>query len=91
MFKTYRKKPVTVQAVQLNQRNVADLTELLGTMGCKVSSFSKPPFRQVSGINLVTSEGSFSVEYGHWIIIGTKQEVYPCSPEVFSEIYSDGE
>lgn len=89
LFKPYIKKPVKVNAVQLLPTNVGPISEFLQAAGCKVRTYSTPPMRAVTGITLVSSEGSFDVPFEFWIICGTKGEYYPCSPEVFAEVYGE--
>lgn len=82
LFKPFVKLPVTIHAVKLLHNNVGPVSEVLQAAGCKVRTFSAPPMRAVSGITLVSDQGSFDVPFGHWIICGTKGEFYPCSDEV---------
>lgn len=91
----FRKKPVVVEAVQLNWRNWSEVCDFLGPVigvhnpGRNVDDFSDDCGEQAPYIELTipTREGDHTVKHGDWIIRGTKDELYPCKPDIFAEIY----
>ena len=89
LFKPYKKKPIVINAVKLLHNNVGPVSEWLQAEGCKVRTYSTPPMRSITGITLVSTEGSFDVPFGHWIIRGVKGEYYPCSDEVMQNNHED--
>lgn len=84
----YRKKPVVIEAVQIEQRfmwpdwfhdAVSDnriITHGLGKFG------SGPVL-----IEITTLEGTMRGDLGDWIIQGVKGEIYPCKPDIFAATY----
>ena len=51
--------------------------------------FTTPPIpRNKDGsLNIVTLEGTVRANVGDWIILGVKNEMYPCKPDVFTAMY----
>lgn len=80
----YRKKPVTIEAVQWNNRKIicppgpewfADAEE-------------RGAIRLAGDILLIrTLEGEMRANPGDWIIRGVKGEFYPCKPDIFEATY----
>lgn len=80
--KKFRKKPVVIEAVQLEVKNLKDVKDW-----CGGEVWSRPPFRAVIGLTIKTLEGNMNAEIGDWIIKGIKGEFYPCKPEIFEMTY----
>ena len=80
----YRKKPVTVAAVQWTGDNLGEINAL-------VPFDADPwPIERRPGIEKLlvhTSEGTIGASVGDWIIRGVKGEFYPCKPDVFELTY----
>ena len=76
----YRKKPVTIEAMQWT-----------GTEVCKVElwRFAKGKWFIDENDNLIirTLEGNLKANVGDYIIKGVKGEIYPCKPDVFERTY----
>lgn len=84
----FRKKPVVIEAVQLQQRFLwpdwfhdavsanAIITHGIGKYG------NGDVYCEIK-----TLEGVMRAEAGDWIIRGVKGEVYPCKPDIFSATY----
>ncbi len=77
----YRKKPVTIEAVQVTN----------GTF-----DHPHPSAEHVAGVvydpvhrcaYIDTLEGRMRADIGDWIIRGVKGELYPCKPDIFQELY----
>jgi hypothetical protein len=85
VIKTFRKKPVEIQAVQLTRENGAEVWEWAD---------SKPfygPDGTVTGLAIYTLEGRMKADFGDWIIRGVKGEFYPCKPDIFEASYEPAE
>lgn len=74
----YRKKPVIVEAIQWNGSNMSE-----------VLKFTKRHLISVDndGLIIQTDSGTALVSLGDMIIRGTQNEIYPCKPDIFAEIY----
>lgn len=90
----FRKKPVVVEAIQVEKR--MDITApawwakavqansvLLHGMG----KFS----RDQPWVEIETLEGVMRADAGDWIIQGVKGELYPCKPDIFAATYDQVE
>lgn len=77
----FRKKPVVVEAVRLNEdgRNMQEIQNFFG-------SFTGWHTRE-DGVVIRTLEGDHLAEFGDWIIKGVKGEFYPCKPDIFEMTY----
>lgn len=92
----YRKKPVVIEAVQLNWKNWGAVCEFLGTIisednpGRSVDGFSDH-CGEMAGpyieLTIPTLEGDHIARHGDWIIKGVKGEFYPCKPDIFAATY----
>jgi ethanolamine utilization protein EutQ (cupin superfamily) len=72
----FRKKPITIEAIQYIDENV---DELLTWMGYQ------PIFTGTLAID--TLEGTMVASPGDWIIKGVNGEFYPCKPDIFVATY----
>jgi hypothetical protein len=79
-IKTYRKKPVTIEAVEYTGLNSAEIESFTGQQVGKETG--KP-------IMIKTLEGQHIASLGDFIIKGVKGEFYPCKPDIFAETYSE--
>lgn len=79
MIKKYRKKPVTIEAIQWDGKN---LLEIYNFMGGTVEN---------KGTTLVihTLEGDMGASIGSYIIKGVNGEFYPCKPDIFAKTYEE--
>lgn len=81
MGRLYRKRPVTIEAVQFRQQeNLVEVIDFL-TSG-KVKYLIKS-----AGIVIRTLEGDMLAEDRDYIIRGIKNEFYPCKPDIFEASY----
>ena len=78
----YRKKPVLIEAVQLSLDNLEPTMEW-----CGGTHWSRPPMREVTGLQIKTLEGTMCAGWGDWIIKGIQGEFYPCKPDIFEATY----
>lgn len=79
MARTYRKKPVVVEAVQWTGENHAEMCEFI----------DPEAFGIIPRIGLVihTLEGDHHANPGDYIIKGVNGEFYPCKPDIFAKTY----
>ncbi len=74
----YRKKPVTIEAIEVTTDNADKLIEF-----CEGNLKSHP----LVGVVIETLEGKMTVSVGDFIIKGVKGEFYPCKPDIFYMTY----
>ena len=77
---TFRKKPVTIQAMQWKGNNIHECLAFC------------PKARRASGTSeetliIDTLEGAMICSTGDWIIKGVAGEFYPCKPDIFQKTY----
>ena len=92
----YRKKPVVIEAVQLNWKNWNQICDFLGDVinrdnpGRLTQEYSDQcgeVGKEWIEITIPTLEGNHIARHGDWIIKGVKGEFYPCKPDIFSATY----
>lgn len=86
----YRKKPVTIEAIQWDRLNLEDIKRFVGTS--LVYDIHDSAWEVGKGIPIVnmkikTLEGEMCVSKGDYIIKGVQGEFYPCKPHIFMETY----
>lgn len=82
----YRKKPVTVDAMQYT----GGLHAADRVIAWAISLGAGPDMRYVrlgNTIDIKTPEGTMCADPGDWVIRGVKGEFYPCKPDIFAETY----
>ena len=79
MARTYRKRPVVVEAVQWTGNNHAEMCEFI----------DPEVFEIIPHVGLViqTLEGDHHASPGDYIIKGVNGEFYPCKPDIFAKTY----
>jgi len=81
----YRKKPVTVEAVQWTENNLAQIlafTQGVANYEIKDNELS---------IIIHTLEGDMRASKGDYIIRGVDGEYYPCKESIFLQTYEPAE
>jgi len=76
----YKKKPIEIEARQLDMDNREELAEWCG--GWTYYSSSNVPVLLIE-----TLEGDMTANIGDYIIQGVHGEYYPCKPEIFEASY----
>ena len=79
MARVYRKKPVTVEAVQWTGENHAEMCDFIDPEVFEI-------FPRV-GLVIHTLEGDHHASPGDYIIKGVNGEFYPCKPDIFAKTY----
>jgi hypothetical protein len=77
----YRKKPVVIEAVQLDEGNFYAVGDWAGVDECWDLAAPKP------ALFIDTLEGRMKAFIGDWIIKGVQGEFYPCKPDIFEATY----
>ena len=79
MIKKFRKKPVTIEAIQWTGKNLSEIDNFVG--GSIVNK----------GTILIihTLEGDMEASMGDYIIKGINGEFYPCKPDIFDKTYEE--
>jgi hypothetical protein len=94
----FKKKPVTIEAVQFNTVDYDDnnlifdcfseipewLSQAIENKGVLVHKW---PAQSTYGLTIATLEGEMNVSDGDWIIQGIHNELYPCKPDIFEQTY----
>ena len=95
----FRKKPVVIEAVQLNWKNWGQVCDLLGDVigphnpGRTADTYSDTCGEETTAeagwieLTIPTLEGDHIAKHGDWIIRGVMSELYPCKPDIFAATY----
>ena len=81
----YRKKPVTIEAVQWTGFNRNEMNEFIGVKTNPEDSIHS--YGENNTILIRTLEGVHTGNALDWIIKGVKGEFYPCKPDIFALTY----
>ena len=76
----YRKKPVVIEAVQLEYSTTSQENCIKFTNGIAKKGLD-------GGLIIPTLEGNMIANTGDWIIRGIKGEFYPCKNDIFEQTY----
>ena len=79
MMAKYRKKPVTIEAIQWTGENRSEICFFTGRCGGKLFMEGE--------LYITTMEGTHHASVGDFIIKGVRGEFYPCKPDIFAETY----
>ena len=79
----YRKKPVIIEAVQLEDLDAYTLIAIQHLVGLGKDIFKV----KGDGLIIETLEGDMKASIGDWIIKGVQGEFYPCKPDIFEKTY----
>lgn len=84
--KTYRKKPVEIQAMQVidDLSEVYRVAEWIHANGGKLTD---PLYTLDCAFRIHTLEGDMAVNPGDYVIRGVQGEFYPCKPDIFEATY----
>lgn len=82
----YRKKPVVIDAIQLNEQNVDAIKDFCGDSIVILYSDSSLEEGKLSAM-VKTLEGTMIAKFNDYIIKGVNGEFYPCKPDIFEKTY----
>jgi len=83
MAMKFRKKPVVIDAIQLEDS--VECMEALSKLGLDPVVFSYADEDPV--LKIETLEGTMIAQIGDFIIKGVNGEFYPCKPDIFEKTY----
>lgn len=86
----FRKKPVVIEARQLN-KNKEEFLALCKWIGDDLESWSIGSNNIPASMRIRTLEGEYTAKEGDWIIRGVRGEFYPCDKSIFEETYESAE
>jgi len=81
-IKSYRKKPVIIQAIQFDGTNNRDVIEFIGSANQWIMS-------KTNSIHIMTLEGTMEASAGDYVIRGVNGEFYPCKADIFVKSYEE--
>ena len=79
MIKKFRKKPVIIEAIQWNGKNLTEIDNFVGGSIANKSTI----------LIIHTLEGDMEASMGDYIIKGINGEFYPCKPDIFAKTYEE--
>lgn len=88
----YRKKPVVIEAILLNE-DKSNIIEVLNFLSGQNNTFSTVDPHLVrdslkcGGVLIETLEGTMLATFGDYVIKGISNEFYPCKPDIFAKTY----
>lgn len=102
MIKKYKKKPVIIEAIQWNGKNLVDVSAFLYNKTRKealkeinssdISYKIWDDYESIiirEGLTIDTLEGKIKADIGDYIIKGINGEFYPCKPDIFAKTYEE--
>ena len=101
MVQKFRKKPVVIEAIQLNQKNIIDVYRFINgedsiKLNCNMAQDRWEDYENIckdkGGIRLKTMESDNETQiasFGDYIIKGVEGEFYPCKPDIFEKTYEE--
>lgn len=92
IIRQYRKKPVIVEAVQLDNINAPCVVRWIGEDKAKMKLESDAAWKlgkapPIFSVTICTLEGDMKAMPGDYIIKGVHGEFYPCKPDIFEKTY----
>jgi hypothetical protein len=85
--KSYRKKPVVIQAMQATGLADSNRAIIEWTKGSKTPASMDINADGKRQLSIATLEGAHWVDPGDFVIKGIAGEFYPCKPEIFYQTY----
>lgn len=79
MIKKYRKKPVTIEAIQWDGKNLSAIDYFMDRVVENKETI----------LVIHTLEGDMEASVGDYIIKGVNGEFYPCKPDIFAKTYEE--
>lgn len=83
----FRKKPVTIAAIQWTGNNTEEVKAFFGEDAKKCYGICLEDAPEKVNLIIETLEGNFIASPGDFIIRGVKGEYYPCKPDIFEQTY----
>lgn len=85
----YRKKPVVIDAFQLNERGLVEEDWFWDavTRNDIITYFFGKHYHRPAKCEIRTLEGVMTANAGDYIIRGVEGEIYPCKADIFEKTY----
>lgn len=84
----YRKKPVVIEAWQINALDYDEMCEIVAWCGGVAIDSGATEYMDGEHIIAIdTLEGRMYADPGDWVIRGVQGEHYPCKPDIFAATY----
>ena len=89
----YRKKPVVIEAIRLEDSDSSICGALMFVHQWKLlpdwigAQETIQGIRRTKGMYINTLEGNMHASFGDYIIKGIRGEFYPCKPDIFEASY----
>lgn len=83
----YRKKPVVIEAYQLDGR-ITNQPPFWLWQAINRNEVSYPKGKPLT-VTIRTLEGEMTAQEGDWIVRGVQGELYPCKPDIFAATYEE--
>ena len=84
----YRKKPVVIDAFQLNSRGLVGEDWFWDAVSeGTIITYCFGKFYHRAYCDIITLEGIMRANTGDYIIRGVNGEIYPCKPDIFEKTY----
>lgn len=80
----YRKRPVVIQAVQIDSLDYDGMTAIVAWCGGRAVDDGSGAV-----IAIDTLEGTMNAKHGTWIIKEISGEFHPCAPDIFAATYEE--
>lgn len=86
MIKTYRKKPIVVQAIRYWGNNIKEIEDFTGQIMLRYTTENKESEHL---IGLPISNGIKAISVGDYIIRDDKNEFRTCDSDLFKQMYEE--
>lgn len=83
----FRKKPVTIAAIQWTGNNTEEVKAFFGEDAKKCYGLFLKDEPEKGNLIIETLEGNFIASPNDFIIRSAKGEYYPCKPDIFEQTY----
>lgn len=87
MIRTFRKKPVEIQAIEYDGTPERNREIIDWTRGSETPAFMDDMDHRT--LKIRTLEGDHTVSLGDFVIRGVAGEFYPCKPDIFANSYEE--
>lgn len=86
----YRKKPVTVEAIQWTGKNTEEILKWYkdAELEVQTEAINNVSYTYIN-LYINTLEGRMKASKGDYIVKGVNGEFYPCKPDIFEKTYEE--
>lgn len=93
MVRHYKKRPLTVEAVQWDGVNLSTIKQFCSVIVSEIhdAAWRAGVAAPVVRLTIPTQYGELEVDVNDYIIKGVEGEFYPCKPDIFNKLYEDAD